>query len=179
MKMTRGRLVWLFLGLVGAFLSGLVINQFEDQIEKAVVLAMFIPIVMAMAGNAGIQSSAVAVQGLASGDIWSSDLVRRLSKEVVVALINGLFLAIGISVLVVLLAQVGIIATAELTMLAATVSLTLLTVIVMAASIGATVPLLLDRFGIDPALATGPFITTSNDLLGLIVYFMIASQLFL
>ena len=179
LKMTRGRLVWLFLGLIGAFLSGLVINEFEDQIEKAVVLAMFIPIVMAMAGNAGIQSSAVAVQGLASGDIWSSDLLRRLSKELVVALINGVFLAIGISILVALLGQTGVIATTELARLAATVALTLMTVIVIAASIGATVPLMLDRFGIDPALATGPFITTSNDLLGLVVYFMIASQLYL
>jgi magnesium transporter len=179
LKMTHGRLVWLFVGLVGALLSALVINQFADEIEKAVVLAMFIPVVMAMAGNAGIQSSAVAVQGLASGDLWSSDIARRLSKEVAVGLINGLFLAIGISLLVVALGATEIIQTPHLLRLAVTVAGTLLTVIVVAASIGATVPLILDRFGIDPALATGPFITTSNDLLGLIVYFLIASQIYL
>lgn len=179
LKMTRGRLLWLFLGLVGALLSGLVINKFEDELEKAVVLAMFIPVVMAMAGNAGIQSSAVAVQGLASGDLWSTDIVRRLSKELAAALINGVLLAAGVSLMVVILGSTGVIADHRLDSLALTVSLTLLTVIVVAASIGATVPLVLDRFGVDPALATGPFITTSNDLLGLIVYFVIASQLFL
>lgn len=179
LQMTRGRLIWLFVGLVGAFLSALVINQFEGQIEKAVVLAMFIPVVMAMAGNAGIQSSAVAVQGLAAGDLWSSDIARRLSKEVVVALINGIFLAAGISLFVLVLGATDVIDTPQVARLAITVSLTILTVIVVAASIGSTVPLILDRFGIDPALATGPFITTSNDLIGLIVYFFIASVIYL
>lgn len=179
LQMTRGRLVWLFVGLIGALFSALVINEFEGQIEKAVVLAMFIPVVMAMAGNAGIQSSAVAVQGLAAGDLWSSDIVRRLSKEVVVALINGLFLAAGISLMVVALGATDVITTPNVDRLAITVALTLLTVIVVAASIGSTVPLILDRFGIDPALATGPFITTSNDLIGLIVYFLVASVIYL
>ena len=179
LQMTRGRLAWLFLGLIGATLSGLVINEFEDELTKAVVLAMFIPVVMAMAGNAGIQSSAVAVQGLASGDLWSTDIAKRLSKELAVALINGVALSVGISLLVLLLGQTGMIDTPELGMLVLTVALTLLTVIVLAATVGATVPLVLDRFEIDPALATGPFITTSNDLLGLVVYFLIASALFL
>ncbi|MFC2085999.1 magnesium transporter [Bacteroidota bacterium] len=179
MKMTRGRLVWLFVGLLGAFLSALVINQFEGQIEKAVVLAMFIPIVMAMGGNAGIQSSAVAVQGLAAGDLWSSDITRRLYKEIAVALINGLCLAAGISIFVVTMGLTEVIETPHLVRLAITVSITLVTVIVVAASIGSTVPLLLHRIGIDPALATGPFITTSNDLIGLIVYFLIASMVYM
>ncbi len=179
LQMTRGRLVWLFLGLIGAFFSALVINNFGGQIEKAVVLAMFIPVVMAMAGNAGTQSSAIAVQGLAAGDLWSSDITRRLSKEVVVALINGLFLAAAVSLLVVLLGATNVITTPHVARLAITVALTLVAVIVVAASIGSTVPLMLDRFGIDPALATGPFITTSNDLIGLIVYFWIASVIYL
>ena len=104
--------------------------------------------------------------------LWC-DIARRLSKEVAVALINGLFLAAGISLLVVALGAANVITTPNVTRLAVTVALTLLTVIVVAASIGSTVPLILDRFGIDPALATGPFITTSNDLIGLIVYFRI------
>ncbi len=179
MQMTRGRLVWLFLGLIGASFSALVINNFVGQIEKAVVLVMFIPVVMAMGGNVGIQSSAIAVQGLAAGDLWPSDIARRLSKEVVVALINGLFLAVGISLVVVALAATNVITTPNVAKLAVTVALTLLTVIVVAASIGSTVPLILDRFGVDPALATGPFVTTSNDLIGLIVYFLIASVIYL
>lgn len=178
-NMSRGRLLWLFVGLIGAFLSALVITAFQHQIEKAVVLAMFIPVVMAMGGNAGIQSSAVAVQGLASGDLWSSDITQRLVKELIVALINGVFLSVGIIILVLGMSATGIIEVAESTNLAITVALTLLIVVVMAATIGATTPLMLDRFGIDPAIATGPFITTSNDLLGLIVYFLIASQIYL
>ncbi len=177
----RGRLLWLAVGLIGAFLSALVIQQFEGVLEQAVVLAMFIPVVTAMAGNAGMQSSAIAVQGLASGELWSSDLNRRLGKELVVALLNGIPLGVGIGAVVFLLYQVGLFSldSSAAMRLALTVSLALFTVIVLAATIGATVPLLLDRLGIDPALATGPFVTTSNDILGLIVYFAIAIVIFL
>jgi len=177
-KMSRGRLIWLLVGLVGAFLSALVIHSFAGEIEKAVVLAMFIPVVMAMGGNAGIQSSSIAVQGLASGDIWATDLLRRLGKELVV-LINGLVLAVAITVMVVAISYTGFLDNENIGRLSLTVALALLTVIIMAGAIGASIPLLLDRFGVDPALATGPFITTSNDLLGLIVYFVIATQLYL
>jgi magnesium transporter len=92
-RITKGRLPWLLVGLVGAGLAGLVIGRFEHALEQAGILAAFIPIVMAMAGNAGIQSSAIIVQGLASGEVWACDLYRRLSKEIMVALINGLVLA--------------------------------------------------------------------------------------
>lgn len=178
LKTSRGRLIWLFVGLAGAFLSALVIHSFTGQIEKAVVLAMFIPIVMSMGGNAGIQSSAIAVQGLASGDIWATDLVRRLGKELAVALINGLVLAIAITGLVIGVSYTGLLEEQHIMRLAMTVSLALLTVIIVAGTFGATIPLVLNRFGIDPAMATGPFITTSNDLLGLFVYFTIASLLY-
>ncbi|MEM6785602.1 MAG: magnesium transporter [Bacteroidota bacterium] len=176
LQITRGRLGWLLLGLVGAFLSGLVIKGFEGSLERATVLAVFIPVVMAMAGNAGIQSAAIAVQGLASGDLWGSDLLRRLGKELIVATLNGLVLAtvLGIAVLV-----LPGFAEGAGTALAATVALSLLLVVIIATGIGATVPLLLARVGIDPALAMGPFITVSNDILGLAVYFAIASVLFL
>ncbi|HUF11076.1 MAG TPA: magnesium transporter [Rhodothermales bacterium] len=178
-KMSRGRLIWLLVGLIGAFLSAIVIHSFAGEIEKAVVLAMFIPVVMAMGGNAGIQSSSIAVQGLASGDIWATDLLRRLGKELAVALINGLVLAVAITVMVIAISYTGFLGNENIGRLSLTVALTLLTVIIMAGAIGAAIPLVLDRFGIDPALATGPFITTSNDLLGLIVYFVIATQLYL
>ncbi|MEM8598683.1 MAG: magnesium transporter [Bacteroidota bacterium] len=176
LQITRGRLGWLLLGLVGAFLSGLVIKGFEGSLERATVLAVFIPVVMAMAGNAGIQSAAIAVQGLASGDLWGSDLLRRLGKELVVATLNGVVLAAVLGVTVLVLP--GFVEGAG-TALAATVALSLLLVVIIATGIGATVPLLLAKAGIDPALAMGPFITVSNDILGLAVYFAIASVLFL
>ena len=176
---SRGRLIWLMIGLVGAMLSGLVIRGFEGALEAAAVLAMFIPIVMAMAGNAGIQSSAIAVQGLASGDLWSSDVPRRIGKELAVALLNGVALALALGVLVAVLGASGFLGEAQTVRLALTAGLSLLIVIVLATVLGATIPLLLDRVGIDPALATGPFITTSNDIIGLAVFFTVASVLYL
>jgi magnesium transporter len=175
MRISRGRLPWLLVGLVGAGLSGLVIGSFESALEQAVVLATFIPIVMAMAGNAGIQSSTIAVQGLASGDVWTSDVARRLSKELGVALINGLVLSVVLGVAVALLPFVG----ANATQLALTAALSLLLVIILATCIGTTVPLLLHRFGVDPAIATGPFITTSNDIIALAIFFLMATLLYL
>ena len=171
---SRGRLVWLLLGLVGAYVSGLVIVGFEEALQVAPVLALFIPIVMAMAGNAGIQSSAIAVQGLASGDLWSSDLARRLGKELAVALLNGAVLAVALA-LIVVVSGFG----ADPARLALTSGLALLIVIVLSTLIGATVPLGLSRVGIDPALAMGPFITVSNDILGLTIFFAVATLLYL
>jgi magnesium transporter len=171
---SRGRLVWLLLGLVGAYVSGLVIVGFEDALQVAPVLALFIPIVMAMAGNAGIQSSAIAVQGLASGDLWRSDLARRIGKELAVALLNGVVLAVALS-LIVIASGFG----EDTQLLALTAGIALLIVIVISTLVGATVPLALNRVGIDPALAMGPFITVSNDILGLTIFFAVATLLYL
>ena len=171
---SRGRLVWLLLGLVGAYVSGLVIVGFEDALQVAPVLALFIPIVMAMAGNAGIQSSAIAVQGLASGDLWRSDLARRIGKELSVALINGVVLAVALAIIVVVSGFGD-----NTVRLAMTAALALMIVIVLSTLVGATVPLALNRVGIDPALAMGPFITVSNDILGLTIFFFVATVLYL
>ena len=174
LRITRGRLPWLLAGLLGAGLSSIVIARFEHTLEQAVVLAFFIPIVMATAGNAGIQSSAIAVQGIAAGDVWSADLLKRLAKEVAVALINAIALAVVLGVGVLLLIQVE-----DSAMLALTASLSMLLVIVLATTIGAAVPLILHRVGVDPALATGPFITTTNDILGILVFFVLATMIYL
>ncbi|MFQ5568070.1 MAG: magnesium transporter [Rhodothermales bacterium] len=184
-RITRGRLPWLMLGMVGAGLAGTVIGSFEEDLGKLPVLAAFIPVVMAMAGNAGIQSSAIIVQGLASGDVWSSDIMRRLGKETVVALINGVALAIMIAffVYVVFVGLAGLFAwipeVDSPDRLALTAGLSLFVVILLATCIGTTVPLLLNRFDIDPAIATGPFITTSNDIIGLIVFFGLTAMIYL
>lgn len=184
-RISQGRLPWLVVGLVGAGLSGLVIGSFETALEEAVVLATFIPVVMAMAGNVGIQSAAIAVQGLASGEVWTSDLLRRLGKELGVALINGVVLALLLGGFVFTLPKVlialgyGIAADPNILRLSMTAGISLLAVIILSACIGTVVPLMLDRFGVDPAIATGPFITTSNDIIGLAIFFLMASLLYL
>ena len=174
-RIVRSRLPWLLVGMVGAGLSGLVIGQFDHALEQAVVLATFIPIVMAMAGNAGIQSSAIVVQGLASGDLWLPDVARRIGKELSVSILNGVVLAAVLGAVVLALPLDA----PSIGRLAFTASLSMLTVIVLAAVVGAAVPLLLARLDIDPALATGAFITTSNDLLGLAVFFLLATLIYL
>ncbi len=185
-SITRGRLPWLLLGMVGAVFAGSVIGMYEENIRRASVLAAFIPVVMAMAGNAGIQSSAIIVQGLASGEVWSVNMLRRIGKEVYVAVANGLALAAAMT-LAVLIVFGWLASMWPFTVLhapapwhlAATAGLSLFVVVILAAVIGATIPLMLDRIGVDPALATGPFITTSNDIIGLLVFFMLATVLYL
>lgn len=185
-RITRGRLPWLFLGMVGAVFAGSIIGVYEENIRQASVLAAFIPVVMAMAGNAGIQSSAIIVQGLASGEVWSANMLRRIGKEVYVAIANGLALAAAMVLTV--LAVFGWMASLwpslvmqahETWRLAATAGISMFIVIMLAAVIGAVIPVVLARIGIDPALATGPFITTSNDIIGLLVFFMVSAALYL
>jgi magnesium transporter len=170
---SRGRLPWLAIGMAGAFVSGLVIQGFEGALEQAIVLATFIPLVTATGGNAAIQSAAIAVQGLTSGDLWLGDGLKRLGKEVLVALLNGVALGLGIGLVVVALGL------GDPVQLALTVGLTLLTVVIIATTVGALVPFGLQRAGIDPASAMGPFVTTLNDIVGLSVYFAIASVVYL
>ncbi len=178
-RIVRGRLPWLVAGVAGASLAAIVIASFEEALKSDAILAAFIPIVMATAGNAGIQSSAIAVQGLASGDVWDTNVLRRLGKELVVAVINGLIVAIvtGLGILAVESAVGGVFN--DPINLALTTGISLLAVIMLAASVGASVPLMLNRMNIDPALATGPFITTSNDILGILIFFLLAQQLYL
>ena len=178
-RVSRGRLPWLLLGITGAGLAAAVILHFEASLAAATVLAGFIPIVAATAGNAGIQSSAVAVQGLASGEIWATDFGRRMRKEVAVALMNGVAVALVLGFAVI---GLGILVPDQFpnpSRLAFTVSLSLVVVVILATTIGASVPIFLDKMGIDPAIATGPFITTSNDILGMIVFFLLAEALYL
>lgn len=179
LRISRGRLPWLLLGLAGASLAALVILSFEASLAAASILAGFIPIVMATAGNAGIQSSAIAVQGLASGDIWASDLKRRLGKELAVALINGLVASLVLGLGILLLGWLMPAKIDDPLHLALVASAALLLVVILATTVGAMIPLLLDKVGVDPALATGPFITTSNDILGILIFFLLANWFYL
>ena len=163
--LTRARLPWLLIGLGGGIGGAYVIGAFD--IENNPELALFIPLIAAMGGNVGVQSSAIVVQGLASANVNMGNLATRLLKELSVGLVNGLICSAIIFLTSVLLGFGW--------MLSTTVSASLLCVIVFAALFGAFVPLMLDKQNIDPALATGPFITTANDIMGLIIYFSMGS----
>jgi len=176
-RIVRGRIPWLLIGLLGASLSAAVVGAFEDELAKAAILASFIPIVMSMAGNAGIQAATVAVQGLASGTLTFGDLGWRLGKELTAALANGVIAAALLAAMVMVTAQfIDIDAPAVLALAAA---LSLLSVIILAVAVGATIPLVLDRIGVDPAMATGVFITTGNDILSVAVFFLIMTGLYI
>jgi len=172
-QVSRGRLPWLIIGLVGSGLSGTVIGAFEATLQQAVVLATFIPIVTAMGGNAAVQSAAIAVQGLGSGELWMSDAFRRIGKEMLVALLNGSVVA------ALLCGSVAALGLGHVTALVATLGLTMLAVSFVATTNGALIPFVLTWLGVDPASAMGPFVTTLNDILGLAIYFLIATGLYL
>lgn len=164
-ELTRARLPWLILGLFGGAAAAVIMGGFEEMFRKYTILFLFTPLIAAMAGNVGVQSSAIIVQGLANDDIKGS-IGNRLIKEMLLALLNGVILA------ALLLIFTWVWKGDFLTALA--ISLSLIAVIVVAGFIGTFTPLFLHKRGIDPAIATGPFITTSNDIFGILIYFMIA-----
>ena len=155
----------MFLGLLGGIGAFLIMGKFEHTFKENAVLFFFTPLIAAMAGNVGVQSSAIIVQGLANDDVKGS-IKSRLIKEMLLALLNGVVLALFLFVFVFVYEQ-------DL-MKALAISVSLVVVIVVAGLIGTFVPLFLDKRGIDPAIATGPFITTSNDIFGILIYFLIA-----
>lgn len=165
LQLTKARLPWLFLGLIGGVGAFLIMQMFENTFEENAVLFFFTPLIAAMAGNVGVQSSAIIVQGLANDDVKGS-INSRLVKEMLLAALNGVVLAIFLF---------GFIWLCEGKMNTAfAISASLVAVIIVAGLIGTFVPLFLNKRGIDPAIATGPFITTSNDIFGILIYFMIA-----
>ncbi|MCM4152614.1 magnesium transporter [Arenibacter sp. N53] len=163
--LTRARLPWLFLGLLGGVGAAAIMGGFETLMSDYGVLFFFTPLIAAMAGNVGVQSSAIMVQGLANDDLKGS-IAGRLLKEMLLALLNGAVLA------TILLFFTWIWKGSFLTSLA--ISISLITVTVVAGIIGTFIPIFLHKRGIDPAIATGPFITTSNDIFGILIYFSIA-----
>lgn len=163
--LTRARLPWLLIGLGGGVGGAYVIGAFD--IVSNPEMALFIPLIAAMGGNVGVQSSAIVVQGLATSSINTSNIATRLIKELSVGLLNGVICAGIIFIVTILLGFDKALST--------TVGISLLCVIVFAALFGAFIPLMLEKRKIDPALATGPFITTANDIIGLIIYFSVGS----
>jgi len=167
-ELTRARLPWLFLGLIGGVGAFLIMEGFQESFKENAVLFFFTPLIAAMAGNVGVQSSAIIVQGLANDDVKGS-INNRLIKEMLLAALNGLLLALVLFIFIWLY-------NGEL-LKAFAISVSLIVVIIIAGLIGTFIPLFLDKRGIDPAIATGPFITTSNDIFGILIYFWIAKMI--
>lgn len=166
--LTKARIPWLFLGLIGGIGAFLIMEGFQESFQRYAVLFFFTPLIAAMAGNVGVQSSAIIVQGLANDDLKGS-INNRLIKEMLLAALNGMVLAIFLFLFVWIVEGN--------TSTAFAISVSLVVVIVVAGLIGTFVPLFLDKRGIDPAIATGPFITTSNDIFGILIYFWIAKMI--
>ena len=164
--LTRARIPWLVIGLIGSFFGAELIGQFEDQIVLIPILASFIPLITATGGNVAIQSSSMIVQSLATKSVFQDSNLKRLLKVIAVALLNGLLLSLLAFTFSYILRH-----NFEVSIVVATS----LTCVVLLASLSGTItPIILDKLGINPAAASGPFITTANDLLGLAVYFLVA-----
>jgi magnesium transporter len=169
-RISKARLPWLIAGFMGELIAAAVLNKFQASLEKVIALAFFLPIIMAMGGSTGTQAATVAVRGLATGDIGLVSIWKRLWVEMRAALVNGVICGVLLGVIVWLwLSDYG---------LGIIIAMALIFIVLLSGSIGATVPLLLKRRNIDPALATGPFVTTLNDVLGLLIYLSFVTLFF-
>ncbi len=169
-RLSRARIPWLLVGMCGGIVGSRIIGSYESQIQIHPEMAFFIPLIGATGGNVGVQSSAIIVQGLANNTLLGDKIGSKLLKELGVGLINGAICASliwGYAFLI------------ENWKLAATVSVALFTVILCASFLGTFVPLTMNRFKINPALATGPFVTTLNDIIGITIYFLVGRLLYM
>ncbi|MAU89621.1 MAG: magnesium transporter [Flavobacteriaceae bacterium] len=169
LQLTKARLPWLILGLIGGLGAVFILQDYEEIMNKPELRTLFFytPLIAAMAGNVGIQSSAIIVQGIANDNIKGS-LMLRLFKETGLSLINGIILSL-------ILIVFGFVINQEL-ILSLTVSISMIGVIIIAALVGTFIPIILNKRGIDPAIATGPFITTANDIFGIFLFFYFAKS---
>lgn len=170
---TKARLPWLLIGMVGGLCNSVILGQFESGFVADPALALFIPLIGGTGGNVGTQSSAIVVQGLANGSLDIKKSARQLVKELGVGLINGGIIALLVFVYNLLKLGGG----HQVTTIA--VSLSLFCVVMFASVFGTFVPLTLEKLKIDPALATGPFISITNDIIGMVIYMSISSWLIL
>jgi len=170
-RSSRERLPWLITGLLGGIVTAVVMSEFVNSLEKIIALAFFVPIITAMGGNVGIQSSSIVVRGLATGEISFQDTGHRILKEMGVALLNGVILSFILMSIVYFWMDIVV--------ESLVIGLSLMLVIIVATFIGTTVPLLLKKINVDPALAMGPFVTISNDIVGVFIYLSTATHFLL
>ncbi|MDO6470741.1 magnesium transporter [Maribacter sp. 1_MG-2023] len=165
-ELTKARLPWLIIGMFGGIGAASIISSFQEVMSTFPILLIFVPLIQATAGNVGVQSSAIMVQGLANNTV-KGEILNRLLKEFTLGLINGVAIAS-----IVLVISHFFFHTSYL--ISITLCVALISVIIIAALIGTFIPVFLDKRGVDPAVATGPFITTGNDIFGILIYFSIA-----
>lgn len=170
LRLTRARLPWLIIGMAGGLMGARFIGLFEKDLALIPAMAFFIPLITATGGNVGIQSSSIVLQSLANKSMIGVNYFQRLFKVLIVAIINGTVISLIVFGFTIILGQT--------VNLASIVSVSLFFVVLLASFMGTITPLVLDKLGINPALAAGPFITTANDLLGLAVYFSTAHILY-
>jgi len=169
-RISKARLPWLLIGVIGGLMGAKIIGFFEVGLSKYIALASFIPLVAATGGNVGIQSSSLVVQSLASKSVFDDSPWQRFIKGLLIALVNGVVLAVFVFLVVVFIYGFE-------SIFGLTIGLAMFCVVLLSSFMGTITPLVLDRFGINPAIASGPFITTANDLLGLSIYFGVAMLL--
>lgn len=162
---TRARLPWLLIGIMGGLLSARIMGVFEEELARITAIAFFIPLIQATGGNVGIQSSSIVVQTLSNPGFVDEGIWKRLLKVFAVALLNGFFLSL-------IVFGINLLFDGD-RKLSTVVSIALFSVVIFASLIGTITPLVLNKLGFNPALASGPFITTMNDLLGLGIYFSV------
>ena len=166
---TAARLPWLLIGMIGGLANSVILGGFEGNLASNPKMALFIPLIGGTGGNVGIQSSAIVVQGLANNSLKQDNILPQILKEGIVALINASIISLVVFIYnFFMLGDKGI---------TASVSLSLFSVVMFASIFGTLVPMTLDRLKIDPALATGPFITITNDIIGMMIYMFISSAL--
>ncbi len=168
--LSKARIPWLIIGMCGGIIGSRIIGGYEGELKIHPEMAFFIPLIGAMGGNVGVQSSAIIVQGLANNSVMSSNIWPKIFKELSVGLLNGLICSTLIFFYNLLVSD-----SFGLTL---TVSIALITVTLFASFLGTFVPLTLHRFKLNPALATGPFVTTLNDILGITIYFLVGRMLY-
>ena len=169
-KASRDRLPWLILGLIGGALAAVVMRGYENSLARLPQVAYFIPVIAALGGNIAIQSSSLVVRGLATGELHTKQLIQRAWKEIRVGMINGVICAVILLFIAFWLTDKWL--------MGFTTAGALLVVVFLAALVGTVVPMLLKRMEMDPALATGPFITTTNDILGIVIYLAITISVY-
>ncbi|MBN1638885.1 MAG: magnesium transporter [Ignavibacteriales bacterium] len=163
LRVSRIRLPWLFVGLFGELMNALILSNYQDMLEKFVIATFFFPVIMAVGGSSGTQAAIVMVRGFSTGDVWISESLKKLTKEFFVALLNGLILSAVLFGITYYFFQ-------DQLNFIIVLSISFTVVIVIATMLGAFIPIILKKLGADPAIATGPFVTTLNDILGLSVY---------
>ncbi|GHA56526.1 magnesium transporter [Pontibacter akesuensis] len=170
LRISRARLPWLVIGMVGGMLAAQFMGIFEADIALLPALALFVPLITATGGNVGIQSSSIIIQTLSSNEVMFDNLGKRFLKVLLVALFNAAIISLLVFSLTYLFRRD--------VPLSLVVSIALFSVVMLASLMGTITPMVLDKFGINPAVAAGPFITTANDLLGLAIYFGVAHMLY-